>query len=482
MRNHSNQRMGLNSRKDAKFFLFDLNPASGLAGTLKEILESFSVNIQIQKDSLSVKESMLFNNSLHGIITQFNPDVVFLVLHPVHLKQLSALLQSINNQALELPIIVVIEGVQPDDIIELLKIGIIDFITPPLKKIDIIPRLWRLLEQKNLNEKLTHLLKERIGLKQLVGKDPVFLTEIKKIPLVAKCNASVLITGETGTGKELCARAIHYLSPRANKPFIPVNCGAIPMELVENELFGHVQGAFTGASKSFSGLIQEANGGTLFLDEISCLPLQAQVKLLRFLQDKVYRQLGSSKMHQADVRVLVATNIELEEAINEGKFRRDLYYRLNIIPLLLPPLRERREDIPLLARHFGDKYVSEFDKQAKDFTSEAMQKLIVYEWPGNIRELENVIERAIVFSKESVIQGADIVLPRSETTAYQESFKVAKTKTISQFEKDYIKGLLLSNQGNITKAAKAAQKNRRAFWALIRKYKIDIQSFKSAYS
>ena len=397
----------------------------------------------------------------------------------IDLKQLNGLLQSfIGELSSKPPIIAVVENFQFDDVVELLKLGITDFLTPPLKAIDIIPRLCHLREQKSQKEKLTQILKERIGLKQLVGKSPAFLAEIAKIPMIAKCDAGVLISGETGTGKELCARAIHYLSPRANKPFIPVNCGAIPMELVENELFGHVQGAFTGASKSFSGLIWEANGGTLFLDEISCLPLQAQVKLLRFLQDKVYRQLGSSQIRQADVRIIAASNIDPEKAVSEGKFRKDLFYRLNIIPIMLPPLRKRKTDIPILAKHFLAKYTLEFNKPINDFTTEALQKLIMYEWPGNIRELENVVERAVIFSEQSVIQSANIVLPRSETTAYQESFKVAKAKTISQFEKDYIKGLLLANQGNITKAAKAAQKNRRAFWALIQKYKIDVQSFK----
>ena len=337
---------------------------------------------------------------------------------------------------------------------------------------------WRLLKQKRQGDTLTQRLKEKLGLKQLVGESPLFLAVLKKIPVVANCDATVLMSGETGTGKELCARAIHYLSPRASKPFIPVNCGAIPTELVENELFGHMRGAFTSASSSQPGLIHGAHGSTLFLDDIDCLPLSAQVKLLRFLQEKEYRQLGSTKMCHADVRVISATNLDLEEALRQGKLRQDLYYRLSVIPLMLPPLRNRPEDIQLLARHFLEKYATEFNKQVTGFASDAMQMLMLYDWPGNVRELEHLIERGVLFSDQTVIGGADIVLPRQKSTQCQESFKEAKAKVIAQFERTYIQGLLRAYQGNITKAAQAAQKNRRAFWQLIRKHRIDVQGFK----
>ncbi|MBI5049537.1 MAG: sigma-54-dependent Fis family transcriptional regulator, partial [Nitrospirae bacterium] len=291
-----------------------------------------------------------------------------------------------------------------------------------------------------------------------------FLNEVEKIPIVAKCDVTVLICGETGTGKELFARAVHYLSPRADKPFIPLNCGAIPAELAENELFGHIKGAFTGANSPQLGLVHEAHGGTLFLDEIDCLPLSAQVKLLRFLQDKEYRQLGSTKISQVDVRIIAATNTDLEKALEEGRFRKDLFYRLNVIPFALPPLRERREDILLLAQHFLAEYAFEFNKNITDFSPGAMQKLLLYKWHGNIRELENVIQRAVIFSNQATIQDTEIVLPAHEDTLHQESFKTAKSNIISQFEKNYIHSLLLIYQGNITKAAKSAKKNRRAFY------------------
>jgi len=465
--------------KDAKIFLLDLNPASGLGSTLRGILESTpNLGIQLRHEPVGACELTLCDSEFSGIISRYNPDMIFLVLSPGRLKQTSALFQSMSREPSELPIIVITEGCKPDEMFEMLRLGAADFITPPLKAIDILPRLWRLLERKCQGETLTHILKEKLGLKQLVGESPSFLAEIKKIPIVAKCDATVLISGETGTGKELCARAIHYLSPRASKPFVPVDCGAIPLELVENELFGHVRGAFTSASTSQPGLIHEAGGGTLFLDDIDCLPLPAQVKLLRLLQEKEYRQLGSTKMCQADVRVIAATNLDLEEAVREGKLRQDLYYRLNIIPLTLLALRDRQEDIPLLARHFLEEYATEFNKQVTGFASDAMQILLVYDWPGNVRELENVVQRAVVFCEQIVIQSADIALPRLESTGHQESFQAIKSEVIAKFEKSYIQGLLLAYQGNITKAAQAAQKNRRAFWQLIRKHRIDVQSFK----
>ena len=228
-------------------------------------------------------------------------------------------------------------------------------------------------------------LKERIGLRNLIGNSSAFLQETKKIPLVAACDASVLISGETGTGKELCARAVHYLSPRADKPFVPVNCGAIPVELVENELFGHERGAYTGAHMAHAGLLKQAEGGTLFLDEIDWLPHLAQVKLLRFLQEKEYRPLGSTAVCTADVRIIAASNTDFRLSVATGKMRADLFYRLNVITLNLPALRERPEDIPLLVRHFLQKYAREFDKQMIEMPVEVMQALTLHHWTGNVR-------------------------------------------------------------------------------------------------
>ncbi len=322
-------------------------------------------------------------------------------------------------------------------------------------------------------------LKETLGLRHLVGESAAFLAAIEKIPLVARCEASVLLCGETGTGKEVMARAIHALSPRSRKPFLAVNCGAIPTELMENELFGHERAAFTGAFQQQAGVVQEAEGGTLFLDEIDSLPLLAQVKLLRLLQEKEYRPLGAARPRKADVRIIAATNDDLENAVRQGKMRQDLYYRLNVIPLRLPALRERRDDIPRLAHHFLAVHTQGRDTPCLGFTPLALQTLLDYDWPGNVRELEHTVERAAVLSQgEDLIREHHISLPLAQASPALLSFQSAKARAVARFEAEYLREILLAHQGNISRAAKAADKNRRAFWELIRKHGIDARSFR----
>jgi DNA-binding NtrC family response regulator len=466
--------------KEAKIFLFDLNPSSDVGNTLAATLKSFrNSRVQLNRESLIESESQICDAELCSNISHNNSDLMFMVISPGQMEQNRAFFQYISNELMDLPIVLVSEDCDSKEMFSLLELGAADFITPPFKENDILPRLWHLLEHKRQTQTTNHKLAEKLGLKQLIGQSPAFLEEVKKVPIVAKCDASVLISGETGTGKEMYARAIHYLSPRSSKPFIPFNCGAVPTDLMENELFGHVQGAFTGASTLQPGLIREANSGTMFLDDIDCLPLLSQVKLLRFLQEKEYRQLGSTKMCQADVRVIAATNIDLEKAVKEGKLRQDLYYRLNIIPITLPSLRERREDIPELVHHFLEKYAIEFNKEVSDISSEALQILMLHDWPGNVRELEHVTERAVLFSEHNVIGEMDIMLSQKKGQAGKVSFQEAKTQVINKFEKNYIEAQLIAFQGNITRAAKAAQKNRRAFWQLIRKHEINVNTFKT---
>ena len=460
--------------------LLDLNPADALCESLRTVLdESFRSDFTLQLRGVPGNDVASIEDSARTV-SQLKASIVLVVLPSDLGTKALALLDSLRRYSPDVPVIAVVDASEPVLMLQLLRHGASDFITPPLKPIDVVPRVCRLLEQLRQQGAPVHALKQTLGLKRLVGESPAFVAEISKFPIIARCDASVLILGETGTGKELCARAIHYVSPRAGKPFVPVNCGAIPVELVENELFGHEREAFTGAASSRPGLIHEADGGTLFMDEIDCLPLLAQVKLLRFLQDKEYRPLGSMKMRQADVRVMAATNIDLEEAVRAGKLRPDLYYRLNVIPLVLPPLRERREDIPLLARHFLARYANEFDKSINDFSVTAMQMLLMYEWPGNVRELEHVIERAIVMCEREVIGSEDIQLPRLEPRASEASFQEMKATIIAQFERTYISGLLRAHHGNISKAARAVRKDPRALRQLIRKHKIDVRVFKES--
>ena len=339
-------------------------------------------------------------------------------------------------------------------------------------------RVLRLMGQARHNESVLRDLRGKLGLGQLIGQSPVFLAAISKILTMARCDANVLISGETGTGKEVCARAIHYLSPRSTKPFIAVNCGAIPAELVENELFGHERGAFTDARDEQQGLIAEAEDGTLLLDEIDCLPLLAQVKLLRFLQAKEYRPLGATKTKTASVRIITASNANLEDTVHQGILRRDLYYRINILPLGLPPLRDRPEDIVLLAQHFLAKFAAEFGKPVSDFSPAVLRMLRAYSWPGNVRELEHTIERAVALTDDTTLSVVDIALSTANPHTPLESFQTAKDRVVAQFEQTYLKDILLAHGGNITKAAAAAGKDRRAFWQLMQKHRIEAHSLK----
>jgi DNA-binding NtrC family response regulator len=470
--------------KRAKILILNLNPSDCLGDDLRSIVESqFDVeDVKIWDKIGSHSATTECAQKLAEVIPRSNASVIFVVQSTDRLKHTRHLFTSPEIEIPTIPLLVVVDEAEPDEMIEWIRHLAADFLTKPLKTIDVLPRVWRLLDQASESEIELMQVKEELGMRQLVGESEAFLAEIEKLPMVAKCDASILITGDTGTGKELCARAIHYLSPRASQSFLPVNCGAIPAELIENELFGHVSGAFTGAKTTRHGLIDEANGGTLFLDEVDCLPLMAQVKFLRFLQEREYRPLGTTKTHKADVRVIAATNINCEDAVREGKLRQDLYYRLNVIQLKLPSLRERREDIPLLAHHFLNRYALEFNKQVTGFSPDAIRKLILYDWPGNVRELEHVIMRAIVLSTKPILCAASISISDLENVSLAESFQEAKNRMVDQFEKTYIKGLLLSNHCNISRSAKAAQKNRRAFFELIRKHHISVQTLKSRAS
>jgi len=446
--------------------ILDLDAARGLGAALAEILASAGGELDVQK---------VVGAGRGGE----GAEVLFLILPAGLVQKPEPLLGPLRRERPEVPLVAVIGQATSDQVLALLQSGVHDFLVPPLRPFEVLPRLWRLLAQSHPQVPSVAKLKETLGLRHMVGESRSFLDVIEKIPLLARCEASVLMSGETGTGKELVVRAIHYLSPRAKKPFIPVNCGAIPTELVENELFGHNRSAYTGAVVAQAGLIEEAEGGTLLLDEVDSLPLLAQVKLLRFLQEREYRALGSTRLYKADVRVIAAANADLEQAVTQGRLRQDLYYRLNVIPLRLPALRERREDIPLLASHFLHKHATRMGRLEPRLAPGSLQALLSYDWPGNVRELEHVIERAVVLSQEEEqILPGHIALPRAECFDGPEEFRKAKARAVAQFEASYIRGLLVSCQGNITRAAHAAGKNRRAFWELIRKHGIDAEPFR----
>jgi len=454
--------------------LLDFFETGGPSAGLQELLKSSFCDNRIVRQAAADVDP----DSLRAMIPEEHPALIGLIVPastPVELAEIFRVLREMDCPPA--PVLLVCEGAEPTKIFSLITLGAADFVATPLCAADVLPRVWRLLE-RDPEDKVDPLLRERLGLKQLIGESPAFMAEVRKIPILARCDAGILITGETVTGKEMFARAIHYLSPRAHKPFVPINCGAIPVDLVESEIFGHSKGAFTGASSSHPGLIGEADGGTILLDEIDCLPLLAQVKLLRFLQDKTYRPVGSTKQRVANVRVIAATNVDIAQAVAEGRLRRDLYYRLNVVPIVLPPLRERREDIPLLVRHFLSKYAHELDRPRIGLSSEAMQALLLHDWPGNVRELEHSIERAIVLSEGESISSTAVAPQCRQPEPGREPFKMAKSRIVSEFEKSYIKALLLTHRGNISKSAHAAQKNRRAFFQLIRKYRINVENFR----
>ncbi len=324
------------------------------------------------------------------------------------------------------------------------------------------------------------------ALAKLVGKAPAFVEAIVQIPAIAKSGAPVLITGETGTGKELVARAVHYSSERASHPFVAVNCGSMVESLLEDELFGHARGAFTGAVRKTIGVLAEAHGGTLFLDEVDTLSGKAQVDLLRVLQERKFRPIGSRQDQEADVRILAATNAGLERLIDKGSFRIDLYYRLCVFSIHLPPLRDRREDILDLTRHFLKKHAPS-GTEAPVLSDEASGALEWWRWPGNVRELENAIIRGIHLSSGGVIRPADLCLPRVEGGSAAEdtpaaSFRSGKRDAIAAFEKDYLGRLLAAHGGNITHAAAAARKERRDFGKLLKKHNLNAKTFRTGES
>ena len=373
----------------------------------------------------------------------------------------------------DVPVLVYLNQPGPDCFESVLP-EVDDFLLAPLNLRDLQLRVNRLTSGRDRWAQTQEKLSAELATQQFIGTAPAFLAAVEKIPRFASCDATVLLVGVTGTGKELCARAIHYLSARAKKPFLPVNCGSIPPELFESEMFGHEQGAFTDARQQRRGLITQAEGGTLFLDEVDSLAQSAQVKLLRVLQERQYRPLGG-QYRRAEVRVIAATNQNLKVQMQAGTFREDLFYRLNVLTLNLPALRDRKEDIVPLAMHFVKLAAQEYDRRVKELSTSAIQKLNSHTWPGNVRELENVIRQAVVLTCGHVIRARDLQLATNEvatTRGLKGSLKASKAHLIREFEQTYLEETMLACSGNISKAARMAGKDRRSFFALLKKYGI----------
>ena len=399
-----------------------------------------------------------------------NPNVVVATLGAFQATETDLLLASLRRAFPDRSLLITTTDPDTFDFVRMLEMGASDFLLPPLRRSELLPRLLRQARVSCHDDPLVQKLKEDIGLKHIIGESPAFLDKVRYIPRFARCEATVLISGASGTGKEVFARAIHYLSSRAGRPFVPVNCGALPENLVESEIFGHKRGAFTGAASDQAGLIRQAEGGTVFLDEIDCLTPQAQVKLLRFLQDGEYRSVGSHQVLRANVRVIAATNADCNYIVRSGKFREDLFYRLNVLALTLPPLRERHGDIVLLTHDFLEKQAAITHARPKNLSLTALNCLLSHSWPGNVRELQNVLMRAVVMSDREQIEPSDLGLPDGGPAAEDQSFRMMKARVVWRFEHDFLTTVLHAHQGNITRAARAAKKNRRAFWELLRKH------------
>jgi two-component system response regulator GlrR len=375
--------------------------------------------------------------------------------------------------------------------VQAMQEGAYSYLTKPFNTQELLLQISRALENRRLNteiQRLRGLLEQAYDFPNVIAKSAKMRTVLDTVSRIADTESTIYLQGESGTGKEVIAKAIHLASSRRDKPFVAVNCAALPEPLLESELFGHEKGAFTGADKSTRGLLSQANNGTFFLDEVGDMPLSIQAKLLRMLQDRQFYPVGSEKPVLVNVRIIVATNKDLEQEVAKGNFRLDLFYRLHVIPIHLPPLRERKEDIPLLADRFLKQIAQQMHKDLKGITPEAMQKLMLYDWPGNVRELENTLEYAIAMTRHDMLTEDTILIKGAAGNARPEvlnsfingtkisvkSYKTAKY----EFEKEYLLHLLKLCGGKASEAAKLAGKSRTDFYELLRKHEIKIDEFK----
>ncbi|MFH1489924.1 MAG: sigma-54 dependent transcriptional regulator [Pseudomonadota bacterium] len=373
--------------------------------------------------------------------------------------------------------------------VESIRKGAYDFITKPFDETRLILTLKKALEYNLLvheNQRLHERIRGEGAFNSIIGNSPKMKRVFEMIQRVSRSDATVLLTGESGTGKELVARAIHENSPRSKRPFVIVNCPTIPENILETELFGYVKGAFTDARADKKGLFQEAEGGTISLDEIGELPNNLQTKLLRVLQNREIKPIGQNKSFKVDVRVVASTNRNLKEQMHAGRFREDLYYRLNVVAIELPPLRERAEDIPLLVKHFMKKGSRELGKKELEVPPEVMDALMNNPWNGNVRELENSIERAIIMGKGPGMKLSDVGLSAdsecllSSQDMHRFPYKKAKEHVLTNFNHEYLSQLLTQHQGNVTRAATACGLERQALQQIIRRYGINAEDFRQA--
>jgi two-component system response regulator GlrR len=389
-----------------------------------------------------------------------------------------SLMEDVHQISPDIPVIILTAYGSIESAVEAMQKRAFSYLTKPFDPRELLLQIERALESRRLISEikmLKGLLKEKYDFANIVAKSRKMQKVLGQVSLIAKTDSTVYIHGESGTGKELIARAIHLSSERKDKPFMAINCAALPETLLESELFGYEKGAFTGALRSTNGLFTQADEGTIFLDEIGNMPLSIQAKMLRVLQERQFYPVGSKKLIEVSVRVIVATNKDLEEEVKDGRFREDLFYRIHVIPINLPPLREKKEDITPLVKYFIKKFSPKMGKKVKGLTPMAMQKLMLHDWPGNVRELENTVEYAMAMTQKDVITD-DLILHTSGL--FPETLKPLK-ESKANFEKRYLINLLELTEGNVSKASELAGKYRADFYILLKKHNLKPEKFKN---
>ncbi len=475
---------------------------------MAENLETRAVRVLVVDDEPTLLKALeaLLRKKGHDVVALESPIVATqrlaqeefdVALLDVKMPDLSGLelLSAVKHRRPEIEVIMMTGHATVETALAALKAGAYDYLTKPFEDVELVARaVAKAAERKALfdrNRELESRLRQRDGAPDgLVGSSGGMHDVTRLIDAVAYSSATVLVTGESGTGKELVARALHARSPRKAHPFVALNCGALTETLLESELFGHVKGAFTGAQRDQKGLFDAADGGTIFLDEIGDIPPATQVRLLRVLQEGEIKRVGAADSLRVDVRVIAATHRDLTRLVKSGKFREDLFYRLNVINIPLPPLRERIEDVPLLAHHFLRRYAERLGKKVRTLSPEALELLCGYRWPGNVRELENAVERAVVLCRGETVGAADLPPAVTGRTAplvreapasgddaawLAQSYAAAKEQALRRFEKGYVEALMKACDNNISAAARKAGMDRSNFKRVLRKYRTDVE-------
>jgi DNA-binding NtrC family response regulator len=430
------------------------------------------------------------SNGLEALL-KINDEDFDMVILDIMMPKMNGIevLQRVKESHPDIDVIMITGLSEIDTAVKAMKLGAFDYLPKPFNPEELELVVKRAFERRQLlqeNVNLKHEVSARYSFENIIGSCPAMQAVYRLVARCAPTNSTVMLRGESGTGKELIARAIHFNSLRKDQPFVTVDCASLSENLLESELFGHVKGSFTGAVTNKKGLLEVANGGTLFLDEIGNISLSTQAKLLRFIEAREFKPVGDTQSRSVNIRLITATNKDLESMVADGSFRDDLYYRINIFPIEIPPLRERRDDIPALAFHFLNSFSKEMDRQVKEFSASAMNLLMNHEWPGNVRELENVVQRAVILSSDETIRQAHLVnvlemqplgnldVPRT-SEELKNIKKIARQKSVENVEKLFILGALKRNDWNVTASAEETGMQRTNFQALMKKYDIHVR-------